>query len=142
VSASGLDWPRSVVVDSGVLAAAIDADEPDHAWAAAMLSLFRGSFLTCEACLTEAVHILENSGPAVERLQRLVSRITVVSFAGEAWKDALNEVVKLSPAMDFADACVVRMVQTRRDAFALTLDHRDFATYRVPFASPHGNFYN
>lgn len=131
-----------MVVDSGVLAAAIDADDPDHAWATNLLTSLRGSFLTCEACLTEAVHILENSGPAVERLRRLVSRMTVVSFAGEAWKEALNEVVKLSPEMDFADACVVRMVQARRDAFALTLDHRDFATYRVPFASPHGNFHN
>jgi predicted nucleic acid-binding protein len=135
------DWRRSVVVDSGVLAAAIDADEPDHAWAKAALTSLPGTFFTCEACLTEAVHILENHGPAIERLSRLVGRLTVVSFAEVRWREALADVVKMAPEMDYADACIVHMVRTRRDAFALTLDHRDFATYRVPFASPLGEFY-
>jgi len=130
-----------VVVDASVLAAAIDADDPDHRWARDRLTMLRGTFFTCEACLAEAVHILENSAPAVERLGRLVSRMTVISFADGAWAEALAEVVRLSPTMDFADACLVHLVRRRREAFALTLDTRDFATYRVPFASPAGNFH-
>lgn len=138
---SGRDWSRSVVVDSGVLAAAINADEPDHAWARLALTSLRASFFTCEACLTEAIHILENAAPAVRRLELLLSRMTLVSFSDGAWREGLRQVIKLSPRMDFADACVVHMVLARRDAFALTLDHRDFVVYRVPFASPVGEFY-
>lgn len=141
MSKSGRDWLRSVVVDSGVLAAAINADEPDHAWARLALTSLRGSFLTCEACVTEAIHILENAAPAVQRLELLLSRMTLVSFSDGAWRETLGEVVRMSPRMDFADACVVHVVRARRNAFALTLDHRDFVVYRVPFASPVGEFY-
>jgi predicted nucleic acid-binding protein len=135
------DWPRSIVVDSGVLVAAIDADERDHRWAKRVLTTLVGSFFTCEACITEAVHLLDNSAPAVDRLSRLVERMTVVSFVPDAWRAVLAEVVRRSPSMDYADACVVRMVNERRDAFALTLDRRDFSSHGVPFACPAGNFY-
>lgn len=141
MTVSARDWPRSVIVDAGVLVAAIDADEPQHRWARRALTRFPGSFFTCEACLTEAIHLLSNGAAAVERLERLVARMVVVSFADQAWREPLGEVVRMSPTMDFADACVVHMVRIRRDAFALTLDHRDFAVHRVPFASPAGEFY-
>ncbi|HUG11819.1 MAG TPA: PIN domain-containing protein [Opitutaceae bacterium] len=141
MSASVADSARSVIVDSGVLVAAIDADEADHVWSVRSLSSLRGRFVTCEACITEAVHLLGNSAPAVAALRRLVERMTVVSFADGPWSYALAEVVRFSPNMDFADACVVQLVRSRRDAFALTLDRSDFATYKVPFACPDGEFY-
>jgi predicted nucleic acid-binding protein len=142
MSASASDWPRNFIVDSGVLVSAIDASEPTHAWATRMLTSLRGSFLTCDACLTEAVHLLENSAPAVSRLARLVDRMTVISFAGGEWSEALRDVVHRSPGMDYADACVVHMVRSRRRSFALTVDQRDFSSYGIPFASPIGNFYS
>lgn len=141
MSASAAGSPRSIVVDSGVLVAAIDADEPDHAWVRSVLTSLNGTYFTCEACLTEAVHLLENSAPAVSRLSRLVDRMTIISFASAEWRDALAAVTRHSPVMDFADACIVHMVKTRRGSFALTLDQRDFSTYRIPFASPAGNYY-
>jgi hypothetical protein len=67
--------------------------------------------------------------------------MTVVSFADGPWIDSLAEVVRFSPIMDFADACVVQLVRSRRDAFALTLDRSDFATYKVPFACPDGEYH-
>lgn len=121
--------------------AAIDADEPAHAWAALTMRSIAGRFLTCEACVTEAVHIMGNSAPAVRRLKALLARMDVVSFADGAWKQALDSVIRRAPVMDYADACVVHMVQTRRDSFALTLDTRDFSSYRIPFASPEGDFH-
>lgn len=141
MSESESGWPRSIVVDAGVLVAAIDAGERDHAWAKRMMTTLRGSFFSCEACVTEATHLLENSAPAISRLSRVLERMTLVSFASEGWREALAEVVRWSPAMDYADACVVQMVNARRGSFALTLDHRDFCAYRIPFASPEGNFY-
>jgi predicted nucleic acid-binding protein len=124
-----------------VLVAAIDAGERNHAWARRMLTTLRGNFFTCEACITEAVHLLENSAPAISRLSQIVDRITLVSFTEEIWRNCLAEIVSWAPTMDYADACVVYMVSTRRGSFALTLDERDFSTYRIPFASPLGNFY-
>ncbi|MGA3170589.1 MAG: PIN domain-containing protein [Chthoniobacteraceae bacterium] len=141
MSASANGWPRNIVVDSGVLVSAIDADEPHHAWATRMLTTLTGTFSTCEACITEAVHLLENSAPAISRLSRLLDRMTVISFASGEWRDSLAAVARLSPQMDYADACVVYMVASRRGSFALTLDDRDFPAYRVPFASPAGDYY-
>lgn len=141
MSASVPASSRSIAVDSGVLVAAIDADDPDHKWARRVLTSLRGYFLTCEACITEAVHLVENHAPAVQRLGLLIDRMEVVSFGGSSWRAALDDVVRLSPQMDFADACIVSLVKNRRNAFALTLDRRDFATYRVPFACPDGDFY-
>lgn len=135
------DWARSIVVDTGVLVAAIDADEPDHAWAKHALTTLTGTFYTCEACMTEAVHLLDNSAPAIQRLSRLLEPMTIVTFAHAAWAEALGEVIRRSPVMDYADACVFTIVTNRHNAFALTLDDRDFCTYRIPFASPKGAFH-
>lgn len=142
MSASATVSARSVIVDSGVLVAAIDSDEPQHEWAKGVLTSLRGRFFTCEACITEAVHLLENNALAVAALMRLIERMTVVSFADGPWRDALADVAQFAPQMDYADACLVRIVRARRDAFALTLDRRDFATYKVPFACPDGEFHD
>lgn len=138
---SARNWPRNIVVDAGVLVAAIDRDEPAHAWAVRTLTGIPGRFFTCEACITEAVHLLGNSAPAVERLGQLLVRMTIVEFGAGKWSDPLADVVRYAPAMDFADACIVHIVRHRRHSFALTLDRSDFATYRVPFACPEGEFY-
>jgi predicted nucleic acid-binding protein len=141
VKKSAKDWPRNVVVDTGPLVAAIDADDPDHVWAVKAFKTLTGTFFTCEACITEAIHLLENSAPAVSRLAKLVDRMKVVNFSDGTWRGAMEEVVRWTPAMDYADACVVLMVSRKRNSFALTTDFNDFAAYRVPFASPQGAFY-
>ncbi|WP_157837054.1 PIN domain-containing protein [Geminisphaera colitermitum] len=140
MSKSAAVWPRSIVVDSGVLAAAIDAGESAHEWAVAALRRHKGTFFTCEACIAEATHILENDATAMRALSRLIAPMRVISFADDA-SSMLVAMTHLSPRMDYADACVVRIVTERRDAFVLTVDYRDFATYRVPFSCPRGDFY-
>ena len=132
---------RTVVVDAGPLKAAIDRGDPDHAWA---VQAFRGvsaRFVTCDAAITEALHGLENHRAAVVALRRLVSRMDVVSCAGERLAVVFDEIERWAPRMDFADACAVVIVRSHERAFVLTTDFKDFATYRVPFASPDGAFY-
>jgi hypothetical protein len=42
--------------------------------------------------------------------------------------------------MDLADGCLVALAARDAEAVVLTTDTRDFASYRVPFASPEGLF--
>ncbi|MEO7701740.1 MAG: hypothetical protein ABIZ04_21145 [Opitutus sp.] len=45
-----------------------------------------------------------------------------------------------APWMDLADGCLVALAARDSDAVVLTTDTRDFATYRIPFASLEGLF--
>ena len=134
--------PRTVVVDAGPLAAAINRDDPDHAWAHDALTGIQGRFVTCEAAITEALHILENHPLAIAALRRLVARMEIIPVAYSDCDSLLAEMLRYAPQMDFADACAVVMAQRQPRAFVLTTDFADFSTYRAPFASPEGVFYN
>ena len=134
--------PRTVVVDAGPLAAAINRDDPDHAWAYHMLTGIRGHFVTTEAAITEALHILENHPVAIAALRRLVSRMEIMPVSHASCDDALAGMLRYAPQMDFAAACAVLVAQRHPRAFVLTTDFNDFSTYRVPFASPEGAFHN
>lgn len=142
VKKSAPAFPRTVIVDAGPLAAAINRDDPAHAWAHRSLTGVRGRFVTSEAAITEALHILENHPVAVAALHRLVGRMEVVPVAFVSLGEVFAEVEKYAPRMDFADACAVVLARRHPRAFVLTTDFSDFSTYRVPFASPKGAFYN
>lgn len=132
---------RNIVVDAGPLAAAIDAGDAAHPWAKAVLLRLPGRYVTTEAALTEAVHLLQNDARAVAALARLVARMEVVPLAPARVAGALEAVREWAPAMDYADACAVLLARELPGAFVLTTVRRDFATYRVPFACPEGAFY-
>jgi predicted nucleic acid-binding protein len=132
---------RTVIVDAGPLKAAIDRGDPDHRWAVAAFRRVPGRFVTCEAAITEALHGLENRPAAVRALRQLVTRMDVVSCASERLSPVFDEIERWAPRMDFADACAVVLVRSYQSAFVLTTDFRDFAAYRVPFASPAGAFH-
>lgn len=44
--------------------------------------------------------------------------------------DALGALMKRYPKMPFADACIVRLSETLRNAVVYTTDKRDFTIYR------------
>jgi predicted nucleic acid-binding protein len=57
------------IVDTGYLVALLNADDEHHSWAASLLPRLRGPWLTAEACISEAVFLLEQAGRlAAERL--------------------------------------------------------------------------
>lgn len=100
-----------------------------------------GRFVTCEAAIAEAQHGLENHPTAVRALRALIGRMHVVAFGPERLPPVFDEIEAWAPRMDFADACAVVLARNYHPAFVLTTDFRDFATYRVPFASPEGAFH-
>lgn len=131
---------RMIVVDAGPLKAAVDRDDEFHEWAVRAFTGPRARFVTCEAAITEALHLVGNHPPAVIAIRRLCERMEVLPIAPVRLAEVFDEVSKWAPRMDFADACAVVLTRGNRSAFVLTVDHSDFATYRVPFASPAGVF--
>jgi predicted nucleic acid-binding protein len=85
---------------------------------------------TCEAVLSETVHLLGERGtPSLGAL--LSRRALLVAFA---LSENVEPVVKLiqkysNVPMGFADACLVRMTETLADPVILTTD-QDFRVYR------------
>jgi predicted nucleic acid-binding protein len=132
---------RTVIVDAGPLKAAIDRGDIDHGWAVRALRNIPARFVTCEAAITEAQHGLENHPVAIRALRALLTRMDIVPLGAARLEPVFDEVERWAPQMDFADGCAVILARSYESAFVLTTDFRDFATYRVPFASPEGMFH-
>ena len=85
--------PRSYIADSSVLVALLSRDDQHHAWIAAQADTLSWPWLTCEAVLTEAFHLLgEKGAPKMKDLLR--RKAVVVSFA-------LGD--ELAPVLDLMD---------------------------------------
>jgi predicted nucleic acid-binding protein len=133
---------RSVLVDAGFLVALLNRRDANHRWAAAETSRCPPPWTTCEAALSEAFHLL---GPGRNKNLAELIRRGAVTCAFRFGDDA-NAVLKLldkyaDVPMSFADACLVRMTETRNDPILLTTDS-DFRIYRrhgrqaIPCAFP------
>ena len=121
---------RSVLVDTGFLVALLrKRDERQH-WAAMQATTFQPPWLTCEAVLSEAYHLLEeaNVSGISAMLQR---RILTVSFQLTAHLDPVLSLIKkyADVPMALADACLVRMTEILVEPVVLTTDEH-FRVYR------------
>ena len=131
---------RTLLFDSGPLVAALDRSDEHHRWAKRTLPKLRGRAITCEACVTEAFHLLENAPRAIAALRRFLERIEIVPVLPTEFAAVFDELETFAPAMDLADGCLVNLQRRIPASIVVTTDHRDFATYRVPFLSPIGLF--
>jgi predicted nucleic acid-binding protein len=133
----------SVLVDAGFLIALLSRRDGNHRWAVAQAQRFPPPWNTCEAVLSEAFHLLNRRGEP--GLATLLRRRAVVS-AFDLNTD-LDRTLKLMEKyagvpMSLADACLVRMTETRADPVVLTTD-TDFRVYRrhdrqaIPSVLPH-----
>ena len=131
---------RTVLIDTGPLVAFLDRGDAHHRWAVQLLPRIEGRILTCEACIAEAMHLVENSAPAVERLRALAERMELApALAGDP-SSVFSSAAQFSPEMDLADACLVTLSRAIPGALVITTDTRHFSIYRVPFWSPRGLF--
>lgn len=101
-----------------------------HKWAVARAAAHPPPWTTCEAVLSEAFHLLEAGGGS--RLSELLRRRLLLA-AFDLAAD-LGPVLKLldkysDVPMSLADACLVRMTETRAEPLILTTDS-DFRIYR------------
>ena len=120
----------SALVDAGFLVALLSRRDANHRWAAVQAPRLPPPWMTCEAVLSEASHLL--GGRGTRSLASLLRRGALV--CRYRFADDMDAVLKLlekytDVPMSFADACLVRMTETLNDPMLLTTDG-DFRIYR------------
>jgi uncharacterized protein len=133
---------RNTLVDAGFIVALLSKHDSHHAWAVIRSRDMPPPWLTCEAVLSEAYHLLGEPGvPSLGALLRRRALLLAFTFG-----DHLEPVTKLlqkysDVPMSLADACLVRMTEILADPVLLTTDE-DFRVYRrhsrqvVPCVTP------
>jgi uncharacterized protein len=133
---------KTILVDAGFVVALLSSRDTHHRWAVTQASASPPPWLTCEAVLSEAYHLLGERGAS--SLGALLRRRALAS-AFELAKH-VEPVIKLiekysDVPMSLADACLVRITETVADPMILTTDE-DFRIYRrhsrqvVPCVTP------
>lgn len=123
---------RSVIADAGPLVAYLKRDDEHHAWAEECFRRFHAPLRTCDAALSEAFFLLQQTHGGCEQLLALLERgLVVPDFELAAELPAVAQLLRRyrSVPMSLADACLVRMAERERDPAIFTLDS-DFKIYR------------
>lgn len=123
---------NSVLLDTGPLVAFLNRQDDAHEWAVARFKEIEPPFLTCEAVLSETIHLLQGRAVVLEHLEKfLVAGFIRVDFS---FADEVVAVTRLLRAyrnvpMSLADGCLVRMSELHPSSVVFTLD-TDFRIYR------------
>lgn len=129
-SAGGLR--SNVLVDTGPLVALLNAGDRRHASVARQLALLQPPFITCEAVLAEATHLVRNlPGGRAALLEMVDEGFLSVGLQISAQSAELLTLVKryASVPMSLADACMVRLAELNPRSPVWTFDS-DFVVYR------------
>ena len=133
---------RSVLADAGFVVALLTSRDNHHEWAVMQASEYPPPWSTCEAVLSEALHLLGERG-ATNLGALLRRRALLVTFElAENVEPVVRLIEKYAQIpMGLADACLVRMTETLADPMVLTTNE-DFRVYRrysrrvVPCVTP------
>lgn len=120
----------TVLVDTGFVVALLSRRDANHRWAVEQAGQFPPPWLTCEAVVSEAFHLLGSPGrPPLSALLRRGALL--IGFAlGAEFESILKLLQKYGELpMSLADACLVRMSEQRPEPTLLTTD-ADFRIYR------------
>jgi len=121
------------IVDTGFLVALLNRKDSHHAWATSLVPKLRGPWLTAEACLSEAVFLLEACGrPSVESLFEWIRKGLLQSehVLPEQLDAICGELFRYrSRWVDLADASVVLLSDERPRLPLVTVDVADFSVY-------------
>ena len=120
----------TVLVDGGFLVALLSRNDQYREWATAQAARLTQPWITCEAALSEAFHLLGRQGEP--KLAALLRRgVASPRFDLETELETILALMdKYSDVpMSLADACLVRMTEILADPVVVTTD-RDFRVYR------------
>jgi predicted nucleic acid-binding protein len=120
----------NVLVDAGFVIALLSRRDTHHRWAADQALRRPPPWKTCEAALSEAVHLIGPRGfPALSLLLR--RQAVAIAFDLGSHLDAVMRLMTkyADVPASLADASLVRMTETLADPIVLTTD-ADFRIYR------------
>jgi len=124
----------NALIDTGAILALLDKSDRWHISCSAAFHQLRLPLLTSEAVLTELFHLVCDSRTEMEAAWKFVRSGALVLGAIEnaelPYVHALMSRYWDRP-MDFADATLVYLAKRESLSVILTVDHADFATYRI-----------
>ncbi len=125
---------RTRLLDTGPLIAFLDTGDPAHKKVVRILASLNGGLVTTGAVLTEAFHMLRYAPAGAERLVEFLET-TNVRVLEIFTLDYLRRMARLmakyaDQPMDFADASLVLAAEETGHDEVLTLDERDFRSFR------------
>jgi uncharacterized protein len=130
ISAARGNW----LLDTGPLVALLSADDAAHERCRDWFEAFAGRFLTTEAVLTEAMHLLRRHRGGQDAGLEFIERggALLVPLTVERLKRCRVLVARYRDVpMDFADASLVALADELDVPRAFTLDRRGFGAYRL-----------
>lgn len=132
------------LLDTGPLVAYLDGSDAHHGWSAQVFKALSGPVLTCEAVVTEAFYLTRGLADAPQRILAMIEVgaigiVPVLPVEASAVRATISRYADRQ--VDFADACLVRLVELHPRAKLITLD-TDFRIYRrlgrhpIPVVAP------
>ena len=121
----------SVLLDTGPLVALFKQNDTHYVRAKSWFRSQRGPLLTTHAVLTEAWHLL--STPARLPMARFANvACEICEFDGDDRARILSVLERYADLpMDYADATLIVVAETRKINFVSTIDVKDFSVYRL-----------
>src|SRR5271157_5476582 len=124
----------NALIDTGAILALLDRSDRWHDACVEAFRQLRLPLLTSEAVLTELFHLVGDARAEMEAAWKFVRSGALVLGAIE--DSELASVRALMSRywdrpMDFADATLVYLAKRESLSVILTVDHADFATYRI-----------
>jgi predicted nucleic acid-binding protein len=126
--------PANALIDTGAILALLDRTDRWHDSCVDAFHQLRLPLLTSEAVLTELFHLVGDTRSEMEAAWRFVRSGALV--LGTIEYAELQHVHGLMSRywdrpMDFADGTLVYLAKREFLSVILTVDHADFATYRI-----------
>lgn len=119
------------ICDTGPLLAYLNRNDPHHRWAVALMKEVKPPMLVCEPVLTEIVYFLRVDGVPVDPLFQLFERgVLRLDFDISTHWPRIRTLMSRYSRMDLADASIVVMTELHDRSQVLTIDRKDFTTYR------------
>jgi predicted nucleic acid-binding protein len=124
----------NALIDTGAIVALLNTKDEWHHACVKEFPQIRLPALTSEAVLTELFHFVFKTPWRFEQAWTLLTSgaISVVPITHEELPEIRALMLRyLDRPMDFADATLVHLAQRENISTIFTVDHADFATYRI-----------
>jgi len=126
--------PANALIDTGAILALLDRTDRWHDSCVDAFHQLRLPLLTSEAVLTELFHLVGDTRSEMEAAWRFVrSGALVLGTIEDAELQHVHGLMSryCDRPMDFADGTLVYLAKREFLSVILTVDHADFATYRI-----------